>query len=88
MLKYGLLLLIVPPLLLMGGYLYEQAAVDACVDQGGSWNYLQASCDLAQSHPFVPFLQRHPLLVNGGMLLALVGFFLCLGGLYRGAARR
>lgn len=84
MLRLGLLLLVLPPLLLMGGYLYEQAAVDACLDQGGSWHYLQRICDSTQQHPFVPFMMRYPLLVNGGMLVAVLGLLLCIAGLYRG----
>ncbi|MBP0047160.1 hypothetical protein H9C73_00305 [Marinobacterium sp. AK62] len=84
MLRLGLILLVVPALLLMGGYLYDLSLADACLDQGGSWDYTAAQCDSADAnHPFVPFMVRHPLWVNGGMLLSVLGLFLCIAGLYR-----
>lgn len=84
MLKLGLIFLVVPAVLLMGGYMYDLSLADACLDQGGSWNYELAECDAAgASHPFVPFMVRHPLWVNGGMLLSVVGLFMCIAGLYR-----
>lgn len=87
MLKLGLLLLILPPLALMAGYMMEQAEVDACLDTGGAWNYLERLCvQSAESGnlPFVPFMQRYPIMVNGGMLLAVLGLVFCMVGLYRG----
>ncbi|MFY0658011.1 hypothetical protein [Neptunomonas sp.] len=83
MLKLGLLLLIVPCVLLMGGYIYEYSLVDSCRAQGGSFDYLRQLCDNAQTHPFIPFMMRHPLQVNGGMLLAVVGLCCCVVGLYK-----
>lgn len=83
MLRIGLLLLILPGILLMGSYLYELSQVDACLEGGGSWNYPEAFCDREARHPFVPFMVRHPLLVNGGMLLSVLGLLLCMAGLYR-----
>ncbi|SEG83876.1 hypothetical protein [Marinobacterium lutimaris] len=84
MLRLGLLLLIVPPLALMAGYMIEQAQVDACLDGGGAWHYAEAQCVSSGEYPFVPFMMRHPLLVNGGMLLSVVGLFFSLIGLYKG----
>ncbi|MBV0933228.1 hypothetical protein [Marinobacterium weihaiense] len=84
MLRLGLILLVVPALLLMGGYFYDLSLADACLDQGGSWNYQAAECDAAGAdHPFVPFMVRHPLIVNGSMLLSVVGLLICMAGLYR-----
>jgi hypothetical protein len=83
MLKLGLLLLIIPGLVMMGGYMYELSLVDACRESGGSWHYVEAYCDTERQHPFVPYMVRHPLLVNGGMLLSVVGLLLCIAGLYR-----
>lgn len=84
MLKIGLPLLILPPLALMAGYLVEHASVQACIDNGGAWNYRLAECGDAASYPFIPYMVRHPLFVNGGMLLAVLGLIFCLFGLYRG----
>ncbi len=83
MLRIGLVLLVLPGLAMMGAFMLEQSAVDACLDGGGAWNYGSGACESAGNHPFVPFSARHPLLVNGGMLLSVVGLLLCLVGLYR-----
>lgn len=83
MLKLGLLLLVLPGMLLMGAYLYDLSLVEACLDSGGSWDYIEARCDTEHQHPFVPYMARHPLLVNGGMLLSVLGLLLCIAGLYR-----
>jgi len=82
MLKLGLLLLIVPPLALMGLYFTEHSAVRECLlIEGGHWDYLEGVCrDTPQ--PFVPWIERSPWLVNGGMLLSVVGLGLCMVRLY------
>ncbi len=83
MLKLGLLLLLVPAAAMMSGYLMEQSVIDACLDAGGSYDYVAEACDPVSNHAFVPFSARYPLLVNGGMLLSVAGLLLCIGGLYR-----
>lgn len=81
MLRLGLLLLIVPSLLMMGVYFWELSDVRACTYAGGYWDYLERACrDTPQ--PFVSLLERSPLLVNGGMLLSVLGVGLCMVGLY------
>ncbi|MDI3326164.1 hypothetical protein QKW35_17425 [Pontibacterium granulatum] len=82
MLRIGLLLLIVPGVVMMGLYLNELSAVKECLGAGGSYDYVNAVCDQTQTHAFSPFMVRNPLLVNGGMLLSVVGLFCCLAGLY------
>ena len=83
MLKAGLGLLVIPSVLIMAGYLYELSFVNECLSAGGSFDYWIGECDFEQSHPFVPFMIRYPLIVNGGMLVAVVGLVLCVAGLYR-----
>ena len=83
MIKIGLLLLIAPCLLLMGLYLPEQTSMSDCVALGGSYDYQQQVCDMQNKHPVCPFMARHGFLVNSAMLLALLGFIVCLVGLYR-----
>lgn len=81
MLRLGLLLLIVPSLALMGIYFWELGQLRECTYGGGHWDYLERVCrDTPQ--PFVSLLQRHPLMVNGGMLLSVLGVGLCMVGLY------
>lgn len=81
-LRIGLFLLIVPGVVMMAFYLNELSAVKECLAAGGSFDYINTVCDQAQKHPFSPFMVRNPLLVNGGMLLSVVGLFFCLAGLY------
>ncbi len=81
-LRIGLVLLIVPGVIMMAGYMNELSAVNACIEAGGSFDYTNALCDQSQKHPFIPYMARNPLLVNGGMLLSVVGLFFCLAGLY------
>jgi len=83
MLKLGLTLLIVPCLALMGGYMYEQSLVDDCLDIGGSFDYQNLMCDMQNKQPFIPYMARYPMFVNGGMLLSVLGVFMTVIGLYR-----
>ncbi|MCV6590720.1 MAG: hypothetical protein OIF57_17105 [Marinobacterium sp.] len=66
----------------MGTYMYEQSLVRACVETGGSFDYIEQFCDMNTTQPFIPLMVRQPLLVNGGMLLSSLGLLLCLFGLY------
>jgi hypothetical protein len=65
-----LLLLILLPLAFIS--LRETAAVDACLDQGGSYDYKAGECDMAASHAYEPFMERHGVLI-GATLFALMG---------------
>lgn len=81
MLRIGLILLILPSIALMVVFYMDQSAVTACLEQGGSYNYDLAECDQEQKHPFKPLMARHPMLINGTMLLSVVGLFMCMKGL-------
>ena len=50
-------------------YTREFLAMDSCLDGGGSFDYLAATCDHAENHPYAPFATRHPL----GIPMALAG---------------
>lgn len=65
-----LLLLILVPLAFVS--LRETRAVDACLDQGGSYDYKAGRCDMAASHAYEPFMERHGVLI-GATLVALAG---------------
>ncbi|WP_249977399.1 hypothetical protein [Vreelandella olivaria] len=81
MIRFGLLLLVLPILVLMGVYFWELGDVRACQLEGGHWDYLESACrDTPQ--PFVSWLERSPLLVNGGMLLSVMGLVMCMVGFY------
>jgi len=82
MLRLGLLLLIVPSIVLMGLYFVELNGVRDCLlNQQGHWDYLDSVCR-ATPQPFVPWIERSPWLVNGGMLLSVAGLVLCMLRLY------
>lgn len=72
----------------MGWSTYEQSLVDSCIDAGGSYDYLNSLCDHQTKQPFIPMMARFPLLVNGGMLLSVVGLVLCLLKLYVRSPKR
>ncbi|MYL23278.1 hypothetical protein [Vreelandella massiliensis] len=82
MVRLGLLLLILPLFVLMGVYFWELNDVRECQLGGGHWDYLANVCRDAPQ-PFVPWVERMPLLVNGGLLLSVLGLVLCMVGLYQ-----
>lgn len=87
MLRLGLILLILPSLALMGAYMYEQHLIESCTATGGFYDYALSECNPQTEQPFIPFMVRYPLLVNGGMLLSVLGLFLSIVGLYKPSRR-
>ena len=61
--------------------MYEQSLVSDCLELGGSFDYELLVCDQENTHAFIPYMGRHPQFVNGGMLLSVIGLFLCMIGL-------
>jgi hypothetical protein len=55
----GLLLLLIPMVLLGLHYFYEAYLVDACLDQGGSFDYDTWTCSLSEQFAASPYLHRH-----------------------------
>jgi hypothetical protein len=51
----------------------EFAAVDACLDSGGSYNYLGSVCDLEQDHPYIPVFDRQGFRISGSLGLVVFG---------------
>ncbi|WP_458524446.1 hypothetical protein [Onishia taeanensis] len=81
LMRIGLALLILPIVLLLWLYFMELGDVRACLLDGGHWDYLEGICrDTPQ--PFVSWLVRVPWLVNGGLLLSLLGLGMTMVGLY------
>lgn len=81
MARWGSLLLILPLVVLMGVYFWELGDIRECQLSGGYWDHIAAACR-EQPQPFLPFIERHSLLVNGGMLLSVVGLVMCIIGFY------
>lgn len=65
-----LLLIVLLPLAYVS--LRETWAVDGCREQGGSYDYRTRRCDMAASHEYQPFLERHGVLI-GATIVALAG---------------
>ena len=53
----------------------EFVAVDACLDAGGSFNYVVGACDFQQSHPYAPFVGHSPWLLLVAGAVAIGGLF-------------
>ncbi|WP_168012500.1 hypothetical protein [Halomonas salinarum] len=79
--RVGLALLILPILVLLTIYFVELGKVRECLFDNGHWDYIAGVCrDTPQ--PFVPWLERAPWLVNGGLLLSVLGLGMTMVGLY------
>ena len=50
------------------GYGREFVAVDSCLDNSGSFDYVTMTCDHAEDHPIIPYSQRHPMVPAIGIL--------------------
>lgn len=44
-------------------YVTEWVEADRCLDRGGSFDYVAGACHLDAQMPFVPFVQRHGVLL-------------------------
>lgn len=83
LLKLGLSLLVLPLLILMGAWGVEYSEVSSCIYEGGSYDYLLGECLINQQGIFVPFAERHPLLVSTSLWASCAGLVFTLVGLYK-----
>ncbi len=81
MLRWGALLMTIPLCLLVGLYTLEVQDVVQCEASGGVYDFVNGICDPTGNAPFVSFAARHPWLVNGAMVVALLGTFLTVWGM-------
>jgi len=54
----------------------EFMAVDACLDRGGSYNYIRSACDLQQNHQHLPLFERQGFRIVGGLSFTALGVLL------------
>ena len=66
-----LLILLVCPLVLSLSYARESLAVEGTLDHGGSWDYVAGRADFSESHPFIPYAERHEFLIRISTVSAL-----------------
>lgn len=78
----GLALMIIPSLAMMSAYWSEISAAQACMTQSLGFDYRTGEC-IEGKTIFVAFSERHPLLVNSGMILSMLGLLVCMIGLYK-----
>jgi len=57
-------LLLACPLALAFSYIREALAVDGTLDHGGSWDYIAGRADFSESHPFIPYAERHEVFIT------------------------
>lgn len=73
MLRWGMILLFLPSVVLVTLYMIEAQNAARCVQDGGSWDYIKGLCDDKVRHEVVTFMARHGLWVNLGMLVSVIG---------------
>jgi len=62
-------------------YATESVHADRCVDEGGSYNYLDSACDHSKNHQYSSYPHRHPIAASVAVLglgLAVSGTFIAL----------
>ena len=50
-------------------------AADQCLDSGGSFDYVRSVCDMGETHPYVPLLDRQGFRVVGAIVFVACAFF-------------
>ena len=81
MLRWGMILLFVPSVILVTLYMLEAQDAVRCVQIAGSWDYIKSFCDMEVKHDVVPFMVRHGFWVNLGMLISIVGLAMTTWGM-------
>lgn len=88
MLRWGMIMLFLPSVLLITHYMIEAQDVASCVQNKGSWDYLLGLCDMNVKHEFVAYSARYGFWVNSGMLVSIVGLvMLTLGMIQKGMSQ-
>lgn len=82
MIRVGMCLLVIPLLVMMLPYMMEVSDVNACIEQNQNYDYHNGICT-SDEVPFSSYNSRYPWIVNGGMLLSVIGLLITMVGLYR-----
>lgn len=78
----GLVLMVIPSIVMMSAYWSELSDVQACMALEQGFDYRTGEC-IQGNTIFVAFSERHPLMVNSGMILSMIGLLACMVGLYK-----
>jgi len=81
MLRWGMVLLLLPSIVLITLYMVEAQDAARCAQEGGSWDYVKGLCDFENKHEVVTFMTRHGFWVNSAMLLSLIGLAMTTWGM-------
>lgn len=88
MLRWGMIMLFLPSVLLVAHYTIEAQDAVQCTHLKGSWDYLKGVCDMNSKHEFIPYSARYGWAVNSGMLISLVGLVMgTLGMIMKGMGK-
>ncbi len=68
-------LLLAFPAILVTNFAIELFAVDSALDEGASYDYIVGKADYSQNHPYIPFSQRHCLLITASACSLFAAFF-------------
>lgn len=71
--RWGSIIFSLPAILLLSLYGWELSIVNDCMDQGLSYDFQQETCIEGKQDIHTPFYARHTLLVNGMLLLSVLG---------------
>lgn len=81
MLRWGMIMLFLPSILLVTHYTLEAQDAVQCQYAKGSWDYVKGLCDMVHKHEFIPYSARYGWAVNLGMLISLVGLVMGTWGM-------
>jgi len=81
MLRWGMIMLFLPSIVLVTLYTLEVQDVAQCEQIKGSWDYVKGLCDMDEKHEFIPYSARHGWAVNIGMLISIVGLVMGTWGM-------
>ncbi len=73
MMRWGSIIFSLPAILLLSLYGWELSIVNDCMDLGLSYDFQQEICVEGKQAIHTPFYARHTLLVNGMLLLSVLG---------------
>ncbi len=73
MMRWGSIIFSLPAILLLSLYGWELSTVNDCIDQGLSYSFELSTCIEGKQDVSSPFYARYTFLVNGMLLLSVVG---------------
>ena len=73
--KLGIALIFLPIIAMSVDYISEFSAVDRCLDQSDSFDYVKGICDTLENHQYISYIERHLSIILCGVAISLLGVF-------------